>query len=343
MDKDVQQQVPEMWIQTTHRCQPASCGYCYLQNPEVQASIAEALAVDDVQASVDIRFDGNPSFLTGPQLIGIITGYHEHYGNGGRLVLSGGEPLTRSDIGDVLRAVESTGLPALLGTNAALITDSIAGLIIETGIESLQVKVDGPEFIQDFLSGRGFFERMVKGIGRVLSVRGEGSKPFVMGNCVLCKPNLPYAEQVIQNAIDIGLNAIHFQLLFPGNQSFYDWARLDVVDIPALYQLLELVNHYRQYIETDPEQYILAIIKKLELAKRPYTSCGAGERFFFVDPVGRVFICPYAWVSGGNLTQHSVSEIKFPEVSAGNMEECDNCLSTADIWHSREFLPDDIR
>jgi len=109
------------------------------------------------------------------------------------LIISGGEPLIRRDISDILRmAKEEYGIPRLiLLTNGSLITPFRARLIA-SWVDEVSISLDGPsEGINAFIRGSGNFERALQG----LKYLQEAGTPKVSLLGTLTHKNLPYLDR----------------------------------------------------------------------------------------------------------------------------------------------------
>ena len=61
------------------------------------------------------------------------------------LVLSGGEPLYRTDIFQLARFGTERGLRVALATNGTLVTKEIARKIVDSGVKRVSISLDGAE------------------------------------------------------------------------------------------------------------------------------------------------------------------------------------------------------
>src|SRR6202140_3864729 len=59
------------------------------------------------------------------------------------LVLSGGEPLFRSDIFQLARYATDKGLRVALATNGTLVTKAVARMIVDSGVQRVAISLDG--------------------------------------------------------------------------------------------------------------------------------------------------------------------------------------------------------
>lgn len=81
------------------------------------------------------------------------------------VLFSGGEPLMREDLFELLADANLLGLRTVLSTNGTLITEDIAARLAECGVGYVGVSFDGIGEVNDkFRGAAGAFERAVKGI-----------------------------------------------------------------------------------------------------------------------------------------------------------------------------------
>lgn len=81
------------------------------------------------------------------------------------VLFSGGEPLSRPDLLELIRYARQLGLRAVLSTNGTLLTAAVAAALMEVGMSYVGVSVDGVGSIHDrFRGSRGAFEKTLEGI-----------------------------------------------------------------------------------------------------------------------------------------------------------------------------------
>lgn len=87
------------------------------------------------------------------------------------VVFSGGEPLSRGDLGLLVRVAHSLDIVTYINTNGTLVTPEIAQALRDWGIMAVQVSLDGPTAdTHDRVRGRGNFERTLQGVQHLLEV-----------------------------------------------------------------------------------------------------------------------------------------------------------------------------
>ncbi|MCS7281450.1 MAG: radical SAM protein [Desulfobacterota bacterium] len=81
------------------------------------------------------------------------------------ILFSGGEPLLRHDIFELLKHAKMLGLRTVLSTNGTLITKKVAEQLAESGISYVGVSLDGVGDVNDLFRGRlGAFDEAKEGI-----------------------------------------------------------------------------------------------------------------------------------------------------------------------------------
>jgi radical SAM protein with 4Fe4S-binding SPASM domain len=81
------------------------------------------------------------------------------------ILFSGGEPLLRTDILDLIRYAVKTGRRAVVSTNGTLITSSLAERLKKIGLSYVGISVDGLEHVHDSFRGiPGSFARAMEAI-----------------------------------------------------------------------------------------------------------------------------------------------------------------------------------
>src|SRR2546428_13743310 len=82
------------------------------------------------------------------------------------LVLSGGEPLYRSDIFQLARYATDKGLRVALATNGTLVTKDVARMIVDAGVRRVSISLDGADALthDSFRGIPGAFEAAVRGL-----------------------------------------------------------------------------------------------------------------------------------------------------------------------------------
>jgi AdoMet-dependent heme synthase len=128
------------------------------------------------------------------------------------LVLSGGEPLYRSDIFQLARYATDKALRVALATNGTLVTKDVARMIVDSGVKRVSISLDGADSeTHDVFRGiPGAFEAAIYGL-RNLKALGMS----VQINTTIARHNAHQLPQVLELAKSLGADALHTFLLVP--------------------------------------------------------------------------------------------------------------------------------
>ncbi|HEU5337254.1 MAG TPA: radical SAM protein [Terriglobales bacterium] len=128
------------------------------------------------------------------------------------LVLSGGEPLYRSDIFQLARYATDRGLRVALATNGTLVTREVARMIVDAGVRRVSISLDGADALthDTFRGIPGAFDAAVQGF-RNLKALGMS----VQINMTIARHNARQLPQVLELAKRLGADALHTFLLVP--------------------------------------------------------------------------------------------------------------------------------
>jgi radical SAM protein with 4Fe4S-binding SPASM domain len=128
------------------------------------------------------------------------------------LVLSGGEPLYRSDIFELASYATDCGLRVALATNGTLVSKEVARAIVDSGVRRVSISLDGADAVtHDAFRGiPGAFDAALSGFR---NLRELGMS--VQINMTIARHNACQLPAVLKLAIELGADALHTFLLVP--------------------------------------------------------------------------------------------------------------------------------
>ena len=128
------------------------------------------------------------------------------------LVLSGGEPLFRSDIFQLARYGTDKGLRVALATNGTLVTRHVARMIVDSGVQRVAISLDSVDALthDTFRGIPGAFDAAIAGF-RNLKNLGMS----VQINTTIARHNAHQLPSVLEMAKSLGADALHTFLLVP--------------------------------------------------------------------------------------------------------------------------------
>jgi radical SAM protein with 4Fe4S-binding SPASM domain len=271
------------------------------------------------------------------------------------LVFSGGEPLCRDDLFELISYAKAAGIIPALATNGTLIDAAVAEQIRNSGIARVAVSLDGATAeVHDRLRQlEGSFERALGGI----ECLRQKEVTFQI-NITLTKHNAVQLEDIYELAKSVGAVAVHIFMLVPVGcgqvlaetdmlspeqyeQKLLEICRLDGRD--ELQMKVTCGPHYERVIR---EQGLYQARKRAAniggsipgKAGHGGTSrgCLAGLGVLFVGHQGNVFPCGYLPVECGNVLKQSLSDIWYNNKDLARMRNSGNLEGKCGICGYRD-------
>jgi radical SAM protein with 4Fe4S-binding SPASM domain len=240
-------------------------------------------------------------------------------------ILTGGEPLLRRDILEIVQRAAERGLWVVVGTNGVRITENVARRLAEAGARGLSISLDAldPDRHDRFRKVRGAWRNTV-----------EGAE-------ILNRTGLPFIVQTTAGAHNLGeLDAIadfahehlaakvwNLYFLVPtGRGQFvsditpaqYDEVLSSLYRIQRKYDRRMLVNAKcaPHYIKTILESGSRQAPENPDAETSPIRTysggaggCPAGTHYMGIRPNGDVTPCPYLPVFAGSLRSASLADL----------------------------------
>lgn len=201
--------------------------------------------------------------------------------------LSGGEPLARRDLTEIIRSARTEGLYTNLITSGLGLDETRARALREAGLDSAQLSFQADEArLADEIAGARAHDRKVEAAA---AIRDAGISLSL--NFVIHRRNIDRLAQMIALAESLGTERIEL-----ANVQFYGWAfRNRATLLPTRDQ----VNRAREVAEAAKARmagkmdifYVLP--DYYETRPKPCLN-GWGQRYLTVNPIGDVLPCPTA-------------------------------------------------
>src|ERR1051326_1574637 len=128
------------------------------------------------------------------------------------LVLSGGEPLFRSDIFQLARFATDKGLRVALATNGTMVTRELARRVMDSGVRRVSISLDGADAMthDSFRGIPGAFDAAVYGLKNLKELGMS-----VQINMTIARHNARQLPQVLDLAKSLRADPLHPFLLVP--------------------------------------------------------------------------------------------------------------------------------
>ena len=227
------------------------------------------------------------------------------------LILSGGEPLLRPDLFQIIRLAVSLGIRVSLASNGTLITSGLAEEIADSGVSRVSISLDGADAaMHDHGRGQGSFRRSSRGIENL-----RGRVDFQI-NFTVTQKNQSELIRIFDLAEKLGAAALHIFFLVPTGRGREEDVITPVRQEEMLRQIEgEMDRRTLEVQVTCAPQY--ARLKKPGHG-RGSGGCLAGRRFVFVSRKGEVYPCGYLPLRVGSVREKNFIEIweNSPELQA---------------------------
>lgn len=227
------------------------------------------------------------------------------------LILSGGEPLLRPDLFQIIRLAVSLGIRVSLASNGTLITSGLAEEIADSGVSRVSISLDGADAaMHDHGRGQGSFERSIKGIENL-----RGRVDFQI-NFTVTQKNQSELIRIFDLAEKLGAAALHIFFLVPTGRG-----REEDVITPVRQE--EMLRQIEGEMDRRTLEVQVTCAPQYARLKRPghgrgSGGCLAGRRFVFVSRKGEVYPCGYLPLRVGSVREKNFIEIweNSPELQA---------------------------
>jgi pyrroloquinoline quinone biosynthesis protein E len=268
-------------VEVTHRC-PLHCVYC--SNPLEMQKAASELSTDEW-----VRV-----FREAGQL-GVL---HLH--------LTGGEPLARADLTQLIAGAWGGGLYVNLITSGLGLSEARLAALVEAGLEHIQLSFqDSREAGADEIAGTRSHARKLQ-----LSSLIRQFKIAFTVNAVVHRQNLDHLDEIIAMAEELGADRLEI-----ANVQYYGWAlRNRNLLLPTPQQVEQSQQTVTAAEERLRGRMRIDYVAPDYYARYPKACMGGwGRRLLLLDPAGQALPCHAAGVIPNmqfdNVRQHSLDWI----------------------------------
>ncbi|MBN1240487.1 MAG: pyrroloquinoline quinone biosynthesis protein PqqE [Gammaproteobacteria bacterium] len=276
---------PPLWLllELTYRC-PLHCAFCY--NPTNLAETGAELATEDW-----LRV------LREARELGAV-----------QLGLSGGEPLARDDLEEIVAEAHGLGYYINLITSGVGMTEQRIAALKQAGLDHIQLSFqDSTREVNDFLSSTRTFELK----SRVAAMIKRHDYPMVL-NVVLHRLNIDHVEQILDMADRLGAEYLEL-----ANTQYYGWAWKNRESLlPSREQVRraeEATARFRERVGNRMQVYFV-VPDYFETRPKPCMN-GLGSVFLTVTPDGTALPCHAAKMLPGldfpNVREASIGDIWY--------------------------------
>ena len=276
-------QTQPLWLlaEITYRC-PLHCAFCY--NPTDYAD----------HTTNELNTDEWIKVLRDARKMGAL-----------QLGISGGEPLLRDDIEDIVTEANQLGYYSNLITSGVGLTEKRIDAFKAGGLDHIQLSMhDITEEISNFVTDTKTFKLKQK-VAAMIKDRGY---PMVL-NVVIHRYNIGHIKEILEMAEKLGADYVEL-----ANTQYYGWSLINRNQLmPTKEQIDEaekITNEFREYIGNKMKIFFVVPDYYAERPKKCMN--GWGEVFMIVTANGDVLPCHSARV---------LPNIEFPNVKNDQLNE----------------------
>jgi radical SAM protein with 4Fe4S-binding SPASM domain len=267
------------------------------------------------------------------------------------IVFSGGEPLLREDIFELISFTRGNNLNACVTSNGHLISEPVAQKLSASGVNVVNISIEGAKETHDYLRGTGSFEKATSALVNLKKYKIESTVASTVS-----RYNYKDLLYVLTVAKDYGATTVRlqpFNIIFLKDRKRKSEFLIDKRDIQKIEEMIrDFINTSREYkISTNPAGYLLKIPAYLSGKNFYPDNCGALWYSCPINPNGDLFPC---WIEGannkliGNVRMESLYELWLSEkrikmVGSIIKNGCKGCLmSCYDEAFDRKILKESI-
>ncbi len=238
-------------------------------------------------------------------------------------ILTGGEPLLRRDILEIVHRAAERGLWVVVGTNGVRITENVARRLADAGARGLSLSLDAldPDRHDLFRKVRGAWRNTVEG-AEILNRTGL---PFIV-QTTAGSHNLGELEAIADFAHDrLAAKVWNLYFLVPTGRGQFvsDMTPAQYDDVLSALYLIQRKYKGRMLVNAKcAPHYIKTVLEHNETDLFPSEAsapirvysggaggCPAGTHYMGIRPNGDVTPCPYLPVFAGSLRSSSLADL----------------------------------
>ena len=218
------------------------------------------------------------------------------------IIFTGGEPLERDDIFELIAYAKSLGLPSALATCGYKLDSNAAENIKTAGIGAVSLSLDGPtrQMHDSFRKSSGAFDAVVNASG---ILKAHGIRFQI--NSTITTHNADMLDELARIAGELGAACFNIFILVPTGRG--EAISSQLLDRDRYESVLEKLAGMKREMPIDlrvtcgPQ---FARIMATRDAPVPVKGCLGGKEFGFISYRADIQICGFLDISAGNLAKN---------------------------------------
>ncbi len=221
------------------------------------------------------------------------------------LAFSGGEPLTRPDIYELMRHAADRELVVNIASNGAVVNERTVARLVESGVRSVTISLDGADAAthDHFRAFPGLFDRTLRAIDALVR---QGIRVVV--SFTPTRLNHEQGRSVVRLAYEHGASAVNMSEYVPAGRGSTDLALPAQLVHATVLDWIAMRGEYAGRMQIIWHDCRVALLVPPDEQDR-YSGCGAGKLTARLMADGTLTPCVFISEGGGNLLERSFSDI----------------------------------
>src|SRR2546429_173223 len=310
----------------TYRC-PLHCPYCSnpvalacadaVESAVLSGDIAEPNALRTAHTTAELSTDEWKRVIREAADLGIL-----------QIGFSGGEPLARRDLPDLIRAAREANLYSNLITSGIGLDDDRLRALRDAGLDSIQLSFQSDKTnLADEIAGTRAHQHKLDVAAKIRAA----SIPLSL-NFVIHRRNIDRLPQMIELA-----ESLHAERVELANVQFYGWAFLNrAALLPTREQVVragEIATEAKARLAGKIDIFYV-LPDYYENRPKPCLN-GWGQRYLTINPIGEVLPCPTA--------SSAIPDLRFENVRARALDWIWRESESFNRFRGTEWMPEPCR
>ncbi|MBN1602640.1 MAG: radical SAM protein [Chitinispirillaceae bacterium] len=228
------------------------------------------------------------------------------------IILTGGEPMLRSDIFEISRYGTQKGLRMVMATCGSLLTETSCKELRDSGISRISLSIDGADALSHdtFRGVDGAYEIVMKAI----TLLKDNGIEFQI-NTTITKSNVGELKKIYETVVELGAVAFHPFLLVPTGRGSaltseiisaqeYEQVLNEIYEISLEQKILvkpTCAPHYYRILREREREQGRSVTRETHGLDALTKGCLGGQGFAFISHRGIVQICGFLDMEAGDL------------------------------------------
>lgn len=228
---------------------------------------------------------------------------------GSHVTFTGGEPLLRPDLEEIIAHLAQNGITSTLITNGTLLTEDRARALVKAGVGLIEMQLLAADRrVHNELAREDAFDRAVLGMA---DARLAGAR--VIPVFVATRKNLANWEETVNLCLAAGVDGLLFNRFNPGGEGARHVQELlpSAEDLKPALRVADRIVQEHQFPIGVPVPIPPCTIDHSAYPHLTFNGCLAGtaNAYWTIDPTGNVRACNHSPTTFGNVRQEHFREI----------------------------------